>query len=225
MPEFNCGARDRFALWADFLNKNKLSHVAEIGVYRGAFATRLLADCPGIERYTMLDPWRNLSDWNKPANTDSDTFEEYYKESLASTEFAADRRRVLRGKTTEMAGEIEDESLDFVYIDGDHTLRGITIDLISLWPKVKQGGWLAGDDFCESIWQHPANFEPTLIFPFAVHFAEAQRCKIYALPFNQYAIHKSAPPAEFGFIDLTGTYGDVTIGRQLKAGGVAKWAE
>ena len=40
-----------------------------------------------------------------------------------------------------------DESFDFVYIDGDHSYAGFSADLKMWWPKVKQGGFLAGHDY------------------------------------------------------------------------------
>ena len=33
---------------------------------------------------------------------------------------------MLRGTTTEVIDRVPDRSVDFAYIDGDHTLRGIT---------------------------------------------------------------------------------------------------
>jgi hypothetical protein len=110
--------------------------------------------------------------------------------------------------------QIPDGSLDFAYVDGDHTLRGITVDLISVYPKIRDGGWIGGDDFSPTIWQHSAEFEPTLVFPLAVHFAEAVGARIYGLPFKQFLIEKAPGPAH-EFIDLTGRYGDLELGRQL----------
>lgn len=42
---------------------------------------------------------------------------------------------------------IEDEELDFVYIDGDHSQRGALKDIQLYWPKVKKGGLVAGDNY------------------------------------------------------------------------------
>ena len=43
--------------------------------------------------------------------------------------------------------DFEDESLDFVYIDGDHNFRFIAEDIYE-WPKkVKKGGVIAGHDY------------------------------------------------------------------------------
>ena len=207
-------SQDRYTLCTQLINKLKLETVAEIGVYRGEFAEYLLKQCPSISNYTMIDPWRNLADWNKPANKDDDTFNQYYQETINKTNFAKEKIKILRGKTTEVIGQIEDNTFDFVYIDGDHTLKGITLDLISLWPKVKENGIILGDDFSPSIWQHSHTFEPSMIFPFAVYFAEAMKAKIYGLPYDQFMIIKNQ--SGFQFIDeCNGKYSNLTLRTQF----------
>jgi len=205
----------RLQLWEELLGAVSATAVAEVGVFRGRFAEHILTSCPSVERYYLLDPWRHLDDWDKPANKDDDIFEQYYQEVLARTEPYADKRVVLRGTTAEVADEIEDGSLDFVYIDGDHTLRGITVDLLKLYPKVRDGGWIAGDDFCRSIFQHSAEYEPTLVFPYAVYFAEAVGVPIHALPHNQFLLRKD-PALGYSFVDLTGRYAATTLKAQLE---------
>ncbi len=203
-------AKDRFQLWSEFIDKKHCSNLCEIGVYKGAFAESLLKNCKGIVNYYMIDPWRNLADWNKPANTDNEEFELYYKETIAKTEFAKEKIHILRGKTIDVLDKIKDESLDFAYIDGDHTLKGITLDLLSVWKKIRPNGFIGGDDFCASIWQHSEDFEPTLVFPFAVYFAEAMNTKIIALPFRQFLITKEQKG--FEFVDLAkGKYKTQTL--------------
>lgn len=206
---------NRFELWEKFLNFYNFKTVAELGVYKGDFAKIILDKCDFIENYYMIDPWRNLTNWNKPANTSDAEFENIFNETLQKTNFAKSKRIILRGKTTEVINEIEDESLDFIYIDGDHTLKGISIDLIATWNKISENGYVAGDDFCSSIWQHTKEFEPTLIFPFAIYFAEAMNVKIFALPFNQFLICKGIKGYEF--INLTdGKYKNVNLLKHLK---------
>lgn len=195
-------AADRFSFWENFIQAFSIEQIAEIGVYKGDFAAHMLKVCPSIESYTMIDPWRNLADWNKPANEDSTTFDTFYNTVLERTNFAAEKRKILRGTTSEVADSIQAESLDFIYIDGDHTLRGITIDLLQLWDKVAANGWIGGDDLSETIWQHDSSFEPTFVFPFAVYFAEAKNVTIYCLPHSQFLIDKSS--TAFACIDLTG---------------------
>ena len=207
-------AANRLELWTRFAREAEARQVAEIGVYRGRFAARMLGDCPAIETYYMVDPWRNLEDWNKPANTSDDEFERIFREAMERTGAHEDKRVVLRGTTTEVIDHLPDGSVDFAYIDGDHTLRGITIDLIRIFPKVRAGGWIGGDDFTPSIWQHADEYEPTLVFPLAVHFAEAVGARIYGLPHKQFLIEKTGD-GDHAFTDLTGRYGDTGLRRQL----------
>lgn len=204
----------RLDLWIHFLQTTKVKHMVEVGVYRGDFASNLLKECRSIEKYYMIDPWRHLDDWNKPANKNNDIFEQFLSETKSKTDFAAKKRIILRGKTTEVVDKIPDAELDFAYIDGDHTLKGITIDLIRLFPKIKDGGWIGGDDFRRTAWQHGTTFEPTLVFPYAVYFAEAVDARIYALPYSQFLIEKDNSQS-FSFIDLTGNYGELSLRDQF----------
>jgi hypothetical protein len=212
-------ATSRTEFWSRFVNGTGALTVAEIGVYRGSFAAQMLADCAGISSYYMIDPWRHLADWNKPANKADDVFERYFAEAMRKTEAWSDKRVVLRGKTTDVIDEVPGGALDFAYIDGDHTLRGITIDLVKVFPKVRAGGWIGGDDLSPSIWQHSEDFEPTLVCPFAIYFAEAVDSRIYALPHKQFLIEKTGSGYEF--VDLTGRYGSLDLRSQLIREGAA----
>ena len=69
------------------------------------------------------------------------------------TAFASDKRVVLRVTTKQALATLENAELDAVYIDGDHTLKGITIDLISLYDIIKSRGYILGDDFVPNIWR------------------------------------------------------------------------
>lgn len=182
---------NRFDLWIRFIQLIKAKRMVEVGVYRGEFASKLLEKCDLIEKYYMIDPWRHLDNWNKPANKNDEAFEQFFSETKSKTDFAAAKRIILRGKTTEVIDQIPDSELDFAYIDGDHSFKGIAIDLIRVYPKIRTGGYIAGDDFSRTIWQQDANFEPTLVFPFAIYFAEAVDAPIYALPNSQLLIEKS----------------------------------
>jgi hypothetical protein len=221
LRELAAASATRADLWAAIVTALEARDVAEIGVYRGDFAARLLLDCEGIARYYMIDSWRHLEDWNKPANKADDVFEQFLQETMDKTSSYAGKRVVLRGRTSEVIDQVPDESLDFAYIDADHTLRGITIDLVKVYPKVKEGGWIGGDDFRRSIWQHGEKFEPTLVFPFAVFFAEAVGARIYGLPHSQFLIEKAGGDG-FEFVDLTGTYRDTGLRTQFARQGAPR---
>ena len=79
-----------------------------------------------------------------------------------------------------------------------------------VFPKIRNGGLIGGDDFVNKPWQHGAAYEPTLVCPFAVYFAEAMRLSFLALPHKQFLIQKAAD-AGFSFVDLVGTYSDLSL--------------
>jgi hypothetical protein len=217
------GPGSRIDLWVDFIHRAQVRKMVEIGVYRGDFAAALLGRCAGIAKYYMIDPWKHLDNWNKPANQHDTIFEGFFQETRSKTDFAAPRRVILRGKTIDVVDEIADRELDFAYVDGDHTLRGITIDLMRIYPKVKSGGFIGGDDFTTSVWEHKTSFEPTLVFPYAVYFAEAVGATIYSLPYSQFCLQKTET-TDFSFVDLARQYGNVGLQSQFAPEHVLKLA-
>jgi hypothetical protein len=210
------GTQSRKDLWTNLVARSQTETMCEVGVWRGEFAEHVLRTCDLIREYIMIDPWKNLDNWNKPFNVSDDLFQEVKAEAIRRTDFARDRRKVLQGTTVEVASSLRDGSLDMCYIDGDHTLRGITIDLIRMYPKVRDGGLIGGDDFLHSAWQHNNQYEPTLVFPQALYFAEATGSVIYGLPHNQFALLVDRSRDAFEFRDLTGMYSAHSVQTVLK---------
>lgn len=205
---------DRFDFCAGLVIESGCEEFAEIGVWKGEFAAAMLSRCPALKRYVMIDPWQHLEGWNKPANVSEKRFGQIYAMAMEATEKWAAKREVMRMTTVDAMRALPDGSLDAVYVDSDHTLRGITLDLQSVFTKVRSGGLIIGDDLSPSIWQHPQDFEPSFVFPYAVYFAEAVGCPIHAGPFNQFVIEK-APESGFSFTDLTGDYPDTSVRAQI----------
>ncbi len=207
-------AGDRETLWLNIISGLNIRSMAEIGVWKGEFARRILNGCPSIQHYYLVDPWRNLQSWNKPWNVDDGTFDAVFQEAQANVSAHADRCTFLRGTTIEVASQIPAD-IDFAYVDGDHTLRGIAIDLINVYARLGDGGYLAGDDFSPTIWQHDKKFEPTMVFPFVTYFAEAVGAELFALPYNQFIMTKRTG-GTYSFHDLTGKYADNSVLSQVK---------
>ncbi len=211
-----CQSSNRLQLVSQMLNALEARSVCELGVWEGEFSEHVLRQVASVETYYMLDPWRHLDDWNKPFNVSMERFEEVFSKAVHCTDFASDRRRVLRGTTSEVIDEIPDSSLDAAYIDADHTFRGITIDFVSIFPKLRDGGLLLGDDCFESIWQHGADYEPTGVFPMVLYLAEAFQCELYLLPHHQFIVRKVG--RKFKVANLSGkSYANTNLLDQLKS--------
>lgn len=52
----------------------------------------------------------------------------------------------IQGKSKEIAEQFDDESIDMVYIDGNHSYKSVKEDILTWMPKVKPGGWVTGHD-------------------------------------------------------------------------------
>ena len=166
--------------WSVFLSR-ELEDSRDRSIQRRIFS-HIASTVGSIEKYTLVDPWRNLDDWEKPANHENNTFQNMYisVENIAkSQEFEC---ALLRGTTIEVVDQVEDLSQDFIYVDGDHSLRGILIVLMCWFPKVKYGGVLAGDDAALNIYQHSPKYGPTLVWPAVIYFAEAVGAELYFYP-------------------------------------------
>jgi predicted O-methyltransferase YrrM len=58
-----------------------------------------------------------------------------------------DYMNVLKMHSVDAARMYDDWSLDFVFLDGDHTEHGVATDIEEWWPKIKEGGVLGGHDW------------------------------------------------------------------------------
>jgi predicted O-methyltransferase YrrM len=55
----------------------------------------------------------------------------------------------IKGNSKEVHTQFDDLSLDFLFIDVDHTYKAVRSDLVNWFPKVKKSGIIAGHDYAE----------------------------------------------------------------------------
>lgn len=134
-----------------FLNEAGLtSFGVEVGSQAGIFAATVLAKWRG-RGLTLVDPWEF-----QPRSTYADIGNDPTGQAGA---FTSARRlaesdvrvRLLRGYSPDVAERFPDGSLDFVYIDGNHSYPAVTADLHAWYPKVRPGGMFAGHDYLDGI--------------------------------------------------------------------------
>jgi hypothetical protein len=129
---------------------------AEVGVWSGGMSEKLLEALPNLYLY-CIDRWRPPephhpyygSDSKMSAATEED-FKKVYETFRKRIWLFSNRVVPVKNETWRAARLFSDRVLDFAFIDADHTYAGCLLDLLSWWPKVRDGGWLCGHD-----WDHP----------------------------------------------------------------------
>jgi hypothetical protein len=134
----NCDRKDL----PQFFKDMGCSVGVEIGVQRAAFTLELAK--PGLKVYGV-DPWLAYKDYYVDENF-KNRQEIIYEDAVRKTKDNPDII-LLRKTSMEALEEFEDESIDFVYIDGHHGFKYVTEDIFEWSKKVKKGGFISGHDY------------------------------------------------------------------------------
>ena len=114
---------------------------AEIGVYKGEFSEKLSK--AELKLYAV-DPWLIYKDYGNPRGQSRLDFQYEHTKRVLSP---YPKCTIIRKTSMEAVEDFKDESLDFVYIDGNHEFRYIAEDLYEWTKKVRKGGIVSGHDY------------------------------------------------------------------------------
>jgi hypothetical protein len=114
----------------------------EIGVDKAKYLKHWLSS--GLKMYGV-DPWRYYGDYAHPRGQERLDF--LYKHSSGVVAEFGDKCTLIRKTSMEAVEDFEDESIDFVYIDGHHGFKYVAEDIWEWTKKVKKGGMISGHDF------------------------------------------------------------------------------
>jgi len=120
---------------------------AEIGVFQGKTSAKLLGN--EMLYLLMVDHWRGFSADGKVIANDRQQ-EKNMNTAIEATEFAKDRRKIIIKDSNDAATGIDHNSLDFVFIDANHSYEAVMEDIKSWLPKLKEGGLLCGHDYANN---------------------------------------------------------------------------
>ena len=162
---------------------------AEIGVHLGIHAGELLlATRP--QKLHLIDPWKAMADgmhattWYSAVSQEE--MDSYFTQVSAMMEghVAAGIVEIHRMRSAEAMPQFADGSLDWVYVDGDHSYAAVAEDLALSYAKVRPGGMIAGDDYKLGGWWGDGIVR-------AVHeFLAARPVKLHLVMDDQFVIEK-----------------------------------
>ena len=147
----NGGSIWRWKTLERFAKENTWTSGVELGVWEGKTFKYLIQNCPnlaldGVDLYAPQPDNEGPEKWTPGENGHSWNHEKYYQDLKSFCAKYPDRARIHKDYTVNVAKSFEDESIDFVFIDADHSYEGVKNDIAAWEPKVKSGGYIIGHD-------------------------------------------------------------------------------
>lgn len=113
----------------------------EIGVFRGGFTERLCM--AGLKMYA-IDPWLPFKGAGRSQQVLANQEAQYEDTVKRLKRYDCE---IIRKTSMEAVVDFADQSIDFVYIDGNHQFRYIAEDIFEWTKKVRRGGIVSGHDY------------------------------------------------------------------------------
>lgn len=141
----------RWQILEGLVRKYGWTRGAELGVFKGDTFLYLLERCPDLH-LIGVDIWQPIPEKDQHRDRGGRSYlehdlEAHYRNVLARSEKYGDRATLIRSDTGAAADAVWDGSLDFVFIDADHTYEGVSADIRDWKPKIRRGGLLMGHDY------------------------------------------------------------------------------
>jgi len=137
-----------YGIFSRIINENNFKKCAEVGIGYGLHAKHIL-DNTNLEKLYLVDPLIYypgdgfVQDVKRLGG-----FEFLFKNIGLYLKDHKERYIFYRKKSLDITNnDIQDDFLDAVFIDGDHSYEAVIKDLDFWWNKLKRGGWLLGDDY------------------------------------------------------------------------------
>lgn len=145
------GNKWRWQTIEEWVKANDWRYGAELGVWYGETFKHLVQNCPnlnllGVDLYQEQPQNSGPQRYFPGEDGHMWEHEKYYADVKKFCSTTNGRATIYRGTTIEASTRVEDESLDFVFIDADHSFEGVDQDIIHWSPKVKSGGYIIGHD-------------------------------------------------------------------------------
>ena len=137
-PEGQLNALHALYAWANEVGVN--GYAVEVGTFSGENAVIM---AKYFNRVVTIDPW--LNGYDKDDHASNADMAEVEKKYLERTEPFINISHI-KLPSIEASRQFDDESVDLVYLDGDHQTDAVVADIDAWKPKVRKGGILAGHD-------------------------------------------------------------------------------
>jgi len=129
---------------AELFHELQFKNGAEIGVAAGEYSEVIMQKNPQLEHMIGVDPYTPYKGYKDYVRLG--TYTNLERDAHARLDKYLNYRFV-KDFSVEASQLVPDESLDFVYIDANHSEPYVTQDIEAWAPKVRPGGIVAGHDY------------------------------------------------------------------------------
>lgn len=154
---WKCGGKDGgpggwagfyYGIFSEIIRQNNFKTCVEVGIGYGFHAKEIL-DSTLVERLYLVDPMMYYpNDGFAEDVIKYGGFEKLVNNIKIHLSEHENRYKWFRSPSLGITPEqIPDESVDAIFIDGDHSYDAVSRDLPFWWKKLRVGGMLLGDDY------------------------------------------------------------------------------
>jgi predicted O-methyltransferase YrrM len=132
-------------------NSNNNSIFIEIGTWKGkstVFMAEKIKESNKQIKFYAIDTFEGTN--NEHENYDCIQTKTLYEEYLKNIEPVKDYIITIKGNSNKVHEQFENDSIDFIFIDADHSYEAVKTDLKNWYSKIKSSGIIAGHDYNES---------------------------------------------------------------------------
>lgn len=120
--------------------------IVEIGAWLGKSSFYLVERHSNKGDIYIVDTWQGADDSLETAHKLA-TLTDIFILFMKNMKVHLGKFIPFRALSCDSAAFFEDNSVDFIFIDGDHTYEGVKEDIASWLPKLSKGGTIGGHDY------------------------------------------------------------------------------
>ena len=133
------------------IKQNNYKNFIEIGVWFGNNILAIAKELPNILCYG-IDPYSSGSYEKEMKNLDDkyillDNYSEQIYNSVLKSSKNYNNVKIIRENSKNASYLFQDETIDLIFIDANHSYEEVKNDILYWLPKVRQGGCISGHDY------------------------------------------------------------------------------
>ena len=152
-PDRKAVTKKRWDVITSTLDVNAKMIGAEIGVEQGKTSKMLLSRMSKlhlilVDRWCVTPKGDSYFNGSRIMSRYKDAeWQSVYKKAMANIAPYSGRITIYKTDSLTASQKVDDESLDFIFIDADHSYEGVCKDIDAWMPKVKPGGYVFFHDY------------------------------------------------------------------------------